>query len=160
MIIICSCEEKPQDSCSTILSNTHYAPGTLGIDANPVELSDEISRIKNSSDLTICIELIDILSCVTRYPACSDNMKTIIPICESQCLIIDFQIAQCLIHLEDNMLNQEFPLVRTLLGSVECDEPETYYNFPTHYFETNSSECLMLGMYKLLYIHAVHSYSL
>ena len=151
MIIICSCEERSQGSCSDILSNTRHAPGTSGIIANPVELRDEINRIETSSDATTCVQLIEILSCITTYPACSNNMKTIIPICQSQCLKIDLQIAQCLVYLDNNMLNQKFPLIRTLLVSVECDKPGTYYNFPSYYFETNSSECLLLS--KLLYIH-------
>lgn len=82
---------------------------------------------------------------MTRFPACSDSMTTIVPICESQCLMIDLQIAQCLLYLEHNMLNQDFSLVVDLLRKIECDEPETYYNFPPQYFETNSSECLMLS---------------
>lgn len=146
-IYIRSCAETPQDFCSTVhvLPNTHYAPGTLRINADADELKDEIRRIRNLADFSTCIELINELNCVIRYPACSANMKKLIPLCKSQCLSIDYQIAQCLIYLEDNMLISDFPLVVNLLTSVECDEPETYYNFPLDYIENNSTECLMLS---------------
>ena len=146
VVHINSCEEMPQDFCSTTFPNiTHYAPGTLAIDANPDELQHEISRIGNLQDFTMCIELIDAINCIIRYPACSANMKKVTPVCQSQCLSIDYQTVQCLIYLEDNMLVSDFPLVVNLLETVECDEPETYYNFPSDYIDSNSTDCLMLS---------------
>ena len=129
------------------LNITHYAPGKLAIDINPDELQDEIMRIGNLQDFTTCIELIDAINCVIRYPACSANLKKVSPVCQSQCLSIDYQIVQCLVHLEDNMLISDFPLVVGLLRTVECDEPETYYNFPSDYIDNNSTGCLMLSTY-------------
>ena len=144
-IIIFRCIEKQQDFCSTILPIAYYAPGTLGINADPDELKDEIRRIRNLPDFTACIELINALDCVIKYPSCSANMNKIVPICQSQCRSIDYQIIECLIHLENNMLISEFQLVHNLLETVECEEPETYYNFPVEYIKINSTDCLMLS---------------
>ena len=144
-IIIFRCIEKPQDFCSTILPIAYYAPGTLGINADADELKDEIRRIRHLPDFTTCIELINALDCVIKYPSCSANTDKIVSICQSQCRSIDSQIIDCLIHLENNMLISEFQLVHTLLETVECEEPETYYNFPVEYIEINSTDCLMLS---------------
>ena len=154
IIYICSCAKfPPEDFCSTVLSNsTHYAPGTLGINVNLDELKDEVKRIRNLPEFTTCIELINTLDCIIRYPACNANKEKLIPICQSQCLLIDVQIPQCLLHLENNLLMTDFPLVKELLRSVECDQPESYYNFPSHYIETNSTDCLMISKFKLIVI--------
>ena len=145
-VYLYSCEETPQDFCSSMFpNNTHYAPGTLGIDVNLDKLQDEISRMSNLQDFTMCIELIDALNCLIKYPACSVNMKKVSPICQSQCLTVYYQTAQCLIYLEDNMRILDFPLVVDLLRTVECDEPDTYYNFPSDYIDNNSTDCLMLS---------------
>ena len=146
VLYACSCKETPQEFCSTILpNNDHYAPGTSGIDADPNELEDEIRRIEDLQDFTTCIELIDALYCTIKHPACSANLKKVSPICQSQCLSIDYQTVQCLIYLEDNNLITDFPLVVDLLRTVECDEPDTYYNFPSDYIDNNSTDCLMLS---------------
>ena len=142
---ICSCVESPQDFCSTSLSNTHYAPGTLGINVNPDDLKDEIKKIRNLQEFVTCIELINILDCIIRYPACNSSSQKLIPICQSQCLLIEAQMPQCLLHLENNLLMSDFPMVEELLRSVDCDNPESYYNFPSYHIETNSTDCLMIG---------------
>ena len=123
----------------------HFAPGTLWISANHNDLNDEIRQINELMEFTTCGELLNTLNCVVRYPACSTDTEKLIPICQSQCLLIDVQIKQCLINLEDNFPGSDFPLVKNLLRSIECDEAGTYYNFPFQYIEANSSNCLMLS---------------
>ena len=146
-----SCRELPQeDFCSTLLTFEHFAPGTLWISANPYDLNDEIRQINELMEFTTCGELLNALNCVVRYPACSNDTEKLIPICQSQCLLMDVQIKQCLIDLEDNLSGSEFPLVKNLLSSIECDETETYYNFPLRYVETNSTNCIMLSKLRKL----------
>ena len=83
------------------------------------------------------------LNCVIKYPACSADTQKLIPICQSQCPLIDIHIAKCSLDL----LNSDFPLVKKLLNLFECDDPDTYYNFPPRYIdsEANLTECLMLS---------------
>lgn len=146
----CSCiKSPPEDFCFTALSSTYYAPGTLGINVNLDDLTDEVKRIRNLPEFTVCLELINTLDCIIRYPACNANTQKLIPICQSQCLLIDAQIPQCLLYLENNFLMTDFPSVEELLRSVECDDPESYYNFPSHYIETNSTDCLMISKHHM-----------
>ena len=145
----CSCKELPQEQfCSSQLTDhVHYAPGTLWTSADPNDLNDEIRQINELIEFALCGELLNKLNCIVRYPSCSNETEKLIPICESQCLQIDVQIKQCLILLEDNFPRLNFPLVNSLLSSIECDEPETYYYFPLKHIETNSTNCLMLSTY-------------
>ena len=141
-----SCKELPEeDFCFTLLPSNHFAPGTSEISANPSDLNDEISQINELMEFTTCGELLNTLNCLVKYPACSADTKKLIPICDTQCLLIDVQIKQCLINLEDKFPGSDFPLVKNLLRSIECDEAETYYNFPFQYIEANSTNCLMLS---------------
>ena len=146
-VLISNCKELPQeDFCSTMVSSTQYATGTLEISANHNDLNDEIRQINELMEFTTCGELLNTLNCVVRYPACSTDTENIISICRSQCLLIDVQIKQCLLHLQNsNLLTSDFPLVESLLNSVECEEPQTYYNFWRQYIENNSSNCVMLS---------------
>ena len=142
----CSCTKfPPEDFCSDALLSTHYAPSTLGISVNLDDLTDEVKKIRNLPEFTKCLELINTLICIITYPPCNASTEKLIPICESKCLSIDAQIPRCLLYLENNLLMTDFPLVEELLRSVECDEPESYYNFPSHYIETNSTDCIMIS---------------
>ena len=141
-----SCRELPQEQfCSTLLTNDHYAPGASWIGANPDDLNDEISQINELMEFAVCGELLSTLNCMVRYPVCDTNTEMLIPICEPQCLLIDAQIKQCSFNLENNFPGSEFPLVKNLFNSIECDEPDTYYNFPLLYIETNSTKCLTIS---------------
>lgn len=131
-----------------MLTNTHYAPGTynsnvLGINASLDDLNDEIRRLNELPEFIVCGELATVLNCVVKYPACSTNMEKLIPICPSQCTLIDFQIAHCLLVLD----NLNFLLVKRILNSFHCDNPQTYYNFPRQYFidEANLTDCSILS---------------
>ena len=144
---ICSCAEIPQnDSCSNVLAHTHYAPGTLAINVDPDDLDDEIRQINELPDFDNCAELINKLNCMITYPACSVNREQLIPLCPSQCPQLSVQIAQCSLDLL-NVYNSDFQLVQKLLNSFECDDPQTYYNFPSQYIENNSTNCLMISAY-------------
>ena len=146
-MLISNCKELPQDDfCYTMVSSTHYAIGTLEINANPSDLNDEISQINELMEFTTCGELLNTLNCVIRYPACSTDTENIIPICDTQCLQIDVHIKQCLLDLQNsNLFISNFPLVESLLTSVECEEPQTYYDFWRQYVDSNSSNCVLLS---------------
>ena len=140
-----SCEDFPQNnSCSTVLAHTHYAPGTLGFDVDPDDLDDEIERINELPDFNNCAELINTLNCLMTFPACSRDTEKLIPICQSQCPLLNVQTAQCSLDLL-NLHNSEFPLVNRLLHVFDCDDHNAYYNFPRRYVETNRTNCLMIS---------------
>ena len=144
---ISNCKELPtEDVCSTVVTTTQYAIGTPEITVNPDDLNDEIRQINELIEFALCGELLNTLNCVVRYPACSVNTEKLIPICESQCLQIDVQIKQCLLNLqESNLPPSEFPLVHNLLNSIDCLEPNTYYNFGRRYIENNLTDCINLS---------------
>ena len=79
------------------------------------------------------------------YPACNASTNKLIPICPSQCLSIDIHITQCSLDL----LNFNFPLLKDILNTIDCDEPETYHPFPSQYIDTTSTDCVMLSLRKL-----------
>jgi len=130
-----------------VLTNTHYAPGTydpkiLGNNASLDDLNNEIRRLNELPEFTMCGELTSVLNCVIKYPACSADMEKLIPICPSQCALIDFQKAKCLLVLSD----LDFSLVKGVLQSFKCVDPQTYYNFPQQYVdEANMTDCLTLS---------------
>ena len=142
LVHVNSCVDSPQDFCSTILPSTHYAPSTSWITTNPDDLEKEIMRLPESGT---CTELIKTLNCVVKYPACSTDTQKLIPICQSQCPQINIQIARCSLDL----VSSDFILVKRLLNSFGCYDPNSYYNFPSRYIniETNTTECLMLSKY-------------
>ena len=150
----CSCINLPQQNyCSTIITYDHYAPGTLWISANPHDLNDEIQQIDELAEFTMCGDLLHLLNCVIGYPACRTNTYKLIPICRSQCTVINLQIRQCILCMEMNTNSSDYLLAKNLLNSFECDDPKTYYNFPLQYVETNSDDCITLSkFYNTLYI--------
>lgn len=136
-----SCIDLPQqDFCSAVLTTTHYAPSTLWINSN--DLDDEMRQINELPELTMCKEFLSIFNCTIRYPACNANKTKVVPICESQCPLIDLLKAQCVLELNEY---SDFLLVKELLSSFKCDDPRTYYNFHRNYIESNSTDCLILS---------------
>ena len=99
----------------------------------------------NNPIFEVCEEIFEALHCVVSYPACNASTNKLIPICQSQCLSIDIHITQCSL----NLLNSNFPLLRNILNTIDCDAPETYYPFPSQYIDTTSSDCIMLTIRKL-----------
>ena len=147
-VFFSNCKELSEDFCSTVITSTHYATGTLEVNADPNNLNDEINQINGLIEFDLCGELLKTLNCIFRYPACSNETENVIPICQSQCLEIDVRIKQCLLNLQNNNLTStDFPLVEGILSSVECKEPSTYYDFWRRYIEENSTNCVMLSTY-------------
>ena len=126
------------------MGSTHYAPGAPFIDDSD-DLMDEILRINQIPGLEMCAELINKLNCIFTYPVYDTNVTYIRPVCESQCEVISDQLTQCLMGLP----SEEFPLVTgSILSNVTCDDPESYYNFPSQYIlnsTDDAAECLMIG---------------
>ena len=136
------CEEAPVE-CPAGVSSIHYAPGA-DLDDNSNELMGEIIRISRMDGLEACAELISTLNCIMTYPVCDITMTRLRPVCESQCQIISAELTRCLEMLPD----EQFPLVTgSIFSQVACDDPESYYNFPSQYIldPTNDAECLMIG---------------
>ena len=148
MYLFSNCKELNEDFCSTVITSTHYATGTLEINADHNDLNNEIRQINELMEFAYCGDLLNTLNCVVRYPACSHETENIIPICQSQCLEIDVKIKQCLLDFQkNNLTSTDFPLVEGFLSSVECKDPSTYYNFWRRYIEENSTNCAMLSMH-------------
>lgn len=138
---MCRCEVVPSQ-CDTVLAYTHYAPGIGLIISNSLsDLNEEISMIKQMTEYAMCGELLILLSCIITFPACSASIERLIPICESQCLIIADQITQCRM----NISKENFPTAFILFDDFNCENPMTYYNFPEQYIETNPDNCLMIS---------------
>ena len=131
--------------CAAAVRSTGYAPGTQVSD-DPDDIIDEIMRINQIPGLAMCAELINMLNCIITYPVCDATMTMLRPVCESQCETISEQLAQCLGRLP----SEEFPLVTdNIFSEVACDDPKSYYNFPSQYIldSTNNAECLMIGKF-------------
>ena len=144
LCIVCRCEEISEQSCSTDVTNTHYAPGySILINNSYADLIAEINRIQRDQipGAGGCSQLLDALSCVIRWPACNTDFEQLIPICETQCPTINRQIMQCLMNLP----SADFPLVTSVFSEFECTSPESYYNFPSQYIEEFSINCLMIS---------------
>ena len=141
-----SCTEVPliSNQCSTVLSHIHYAPVTdIGNFSN--DLIDEIRRINELPVFEVCKEIFGALHCAVKYPACNPSTNKLIPIiCPSQCQAIDIHITQCSLDL----LKSNFPLLKDILNTIDCDKPETYHPLPSQYIDTNSTKCLNLSKLK------------
>ena len=133
----CSCKTLPQQHvCSAV--STDYASSTLWFDTD--DLDDELSQINELPGSDECNKFLSLLNCTIRYPACNANQSKVLPICPSQCPQIELQKAQCVVLLNDY---PDFQMVKGLLNSFECNQPETYYNFDESYID--SSDCIMLS---------------
>ena len=141
-ILLLRCVETPTD-CADAVRSTHYPPGASFIDDNPIEIINEITRISQIPGMAMCAELINMLDCILTYPVCDADMERLRPICESQCEMMTNQLTQCLMSLPEG----EFPLVTDIFSEVTCDDPESYYNFPSQYIldSTDNDECLRIG---------------
>ena len=118
-----------------------YAPSTLWI--NPNDLDDEIRQLNKLPGSTACREFLTVFNCTIRHPPCDANGTKVVPICPSDCPLIDFRRSQCALVLNEY---SGFELLKELLNSFNCDQPRTYYNFHRRYFETdNSSDCVTLS---------------
>ena len=139
------CEATPIE-CAVAMRSTHYTPGAPFIDHNPIEVMNEIMRIRQMPGMAMCAELFNMLNCILTYPVCDATVSRLRPICESQCEEITNQLTQCLMSLPEG----EFPLVTdNIFSEVTCDDPESYYNFPARYIldSTNNAECLRIGKF-------------
>ena len=78
--------------------------------------------------------------CVFRYPACNATTGKILPICRDICGLVDTFVGQC---TESQFFrhNPDFPTVNHLLDTFVCLEPQSYYNFPAQYIETDPNDC-------------------
>ena len=92
----------------------------------------------------ICRAFISIVICVFGFPACNPTTGRILPICRNRCPIVDLIVAQC--SEEFFIDNPEFPAVNRLLDTFVCREPQSYYNFPIQYIETDDpNDCSEIG---------------
>ena len=137
----CSCKEVPQeDPCSTVLKYTVYAPSTLWI--NSSNLDDEISQLNKLPGSVTCREFLTVFNCTIRFPACNANETKVVPICPSDCPLIDLRRSQCVLVLNEY---SDFQILKEFLNSFNCDDSRTYYNFHRSYVETNLSDCVTLS---------------
>ena len=90
-----------------------------------------------------CRVFITTVICVFRFPACNDTTGTILPICSSLCPTVDAIVMECSLEFFRN--NSDFPAVNELLDTFVCLEPQTYYNFPAQYIDTE--QCSAFGKY-------------
>ena len=127
-------------------SNALYAPSTPLFTGDPDAFFEEISRITELPGLAMCGELFNTLYCTFRYPACTANMQRLRPTCQSECSMITDQVTQCL----NDSPSENFPIVsEMLLSGLMCEEPESYYRFPSQYISNNSDDCLLISKLSL-----------
>ena len=75
-----------------------------------------------------------------RFPACNETRGTILPICRDICPIVDVIVNQCTSQ-QFFRNNPEFPAVNRLLDTFICLKPQSYYNFPDRYIESDPDIC-------------------
>ena len=147
---IYSCTEIPSvETCLPQLQSSFYAPGTF--DSTGQVFSEFQEIIRRLDPLDICRAFISTVICVFRFPACNETRGTILPICRDICGLVDGIVNQC---TEEQFFrnNPDFPAVNQLLDTFVCSEPQSYYNFPIQYIETDPNICS--GFCKYIYIHA------
>ena len=133
------------------MSNILYAPGTSLIDAQHNAIMSEIQNIQEIPELAMCEELMNTLNCMISYPVCSVNTGRLRPICRSQCEMINDQLTQCSMELPSDA----FPIVNEIFFTdFACEDPQSYYIFPSQYISNLShpNDCLMIS--KLLQMTA------
>ena len=136
---MCSCIEVPEeDTCRPQLQNSHYAPETFDSTGQVFREFQDI--IRELDPLDFCRVFISTVICVFRYPACNDTTGKILPICPDICGLVDGVVNQC---TESQFFrhNPDFPAVNHLLDTFVCLEPQSYYNFPAQYIETDPNDC-------------------
>ena len=133
--------------------NALYAPSTSLFSEDPDVFFEEISQITELPGLAMCGELFNTLYCTFRYPACTANMRWLRPICQSECSMITDQVMQCL----NDLPSEDFPIVsEMLLSDVSCEEPESYYRFPSQYISNNPDHCLIISKLSLLLFYCTY----
>ena len=80
-----------------------------------------------------------------RFPACNATTGRILPICPDVCSFVDAVVMPCTNGFFRN--NPDFPAVNQLLDAFVCLEPQSYYNFPSQYIETDPNDCLKICKY-------------
>ena len=83
--------------------------------------------------------------CTFEFTACNVSTGRLLPICTADCAIIDNILDDCSSEFHANDPN--YPGVNELLYPFMCHEPQTYYNFPAQYIETDPSQCAGLSKY-------------
>ena len=82
-----------------------------------------------------------------RFPSCNPETGRILGICPNVCPTIDSIITDCSLEFFRN--NPDFPAVNELLDTFVCLDPETYYNFPAEYIETEPEDCSQIRKYTI-----------
>ena len=91
--------------------------------------------------LDVCSSLLYTVNCVLKYPACKATTGKILPICQTFCGAVDNFVDIC---TESQFFrnNSDFPIVNHLLDTFVCLDPQSYYNFPAQYIETDPNDCI------------------
>ena len=103
--------------------------------------------------LDTCRIFISTLICVFKYPACNDTTGKVLPICPGICTIVDDIVNLCT-ESQFFRRNPDFPAVNDFLDTFVCLEPQSYYNFPVQYIETNPNDCSGFCKYSTYYKYA------
>lgn len=121
------------DSCLPQLPlGAHYAPNTFEFVG---QVFGEIqSIIRQLPQTSVCRGFVNTVVCVFRFPACNPETGKILPICPFVCPTVDCIVNEC--SLEFFAGDPNFPEVNRLLDIFMCNNPQTYYNFPSQYIST------------------------
>jgi len=130
------------DSCLPQLPpGAHYAPNTFELVGEVfAEIQEIIQRLPQSS---VCRGFIGTVICVFRFPGCDPGTGKILPICPLACPIVDCIVDDC--SLEFFAGDPNFPAINQLLNAFVCDDPQTYYNFPSQYISDPNENCSFIG---------------
>ena len=128
----------PEETCLPQLENLFYAPTTISSSGQVFSEFQDI--IREMDPLDVCRAFISTIICVFRFPACNPTTGRILPICPDICGLVDTVVGLC---TESQFFrnNPEFPAVNELLDTFICLEPQSYYNFPAQYIETDPNDC-------------------
>ena len=138
-----SCIEVPEDeSCQPQLITSFYAPAT--VDSNSQILREFRDVISQLNTLDVCRAFFSTMDCMYRFPACNATTRKILPICPDICSFVDTVVNLC---TEEFRNNPDFPALNQLLDIFMCLEPQSYYNLPAQYIETNPNDCLKICKY-------------
>ena len=89
-----------------------------------------------------------------RFPSCNATTGRILPICPDVCSFVDAVVELCDGFLRNN---PDFPAVNRLLDEFVCIEPQSYYNFPSQYIETDPNDCLNISKYIATFVNYMHT---
>ena len=144
-ILIRRCIEIPDtEACLPRILNSFYAPGTFD---STGQVFSELREIFFQLDpMDTCRTLIITVICVFSFPACNERRGTILPICRSICDVVDLIVERCTSQ-QFFRNNSAFPAVNRLFDTFVCLEPQSYYNFPAQYIESDPNICSGFGKY-------------